>query len=85
MDKLVICVAEHNLSKTKELIKQGYDLNKPYNEHEFTPFTLAVAQKFQVSFINELIKLGADVNQHIKDGRTPIMLSCISRTSPIKT
>ena len=43
---------------------------------------MAVAQKFQVSFINELIKLGADVNQPIKDGRTPIMLSCISRTSP---
>ena len=82
MDKLVIRVAEQNLSKIKELVKQGYDLNKPYNEHGFTPFTLAVAQKFQVSFINELIKLGGDVNQPIKDGRTPIMLSCISRTSP---
>ena len=82
MDKLVIRVAEQNLSKIKELVKQGYDLNKPYNEHGWTPFTLAVAQKFQVSFINELIKLGGDVNQPIKDGRTPIMLSCISRTSP---
>lgn len=29
-----------------------------------------------------MIKLGADVNQPIKDARTPIMLSCISRTSP---
>ena len=45
-------------------------------------FTLAVAQKFQVSFINELIKLGGDINQPIKDGRTPIMLSCISRKYP---
>ena len=82
MDKLVIRVAEQNLSKIKELVKQGYDLNTPYNEYGFTPFTLAVAQKFQVSFINELIKLGADVNQPIKDGRTPIMLSCISRQYP---
>ena len=82
MDTLVIRVAEQNLSKIKELVKQGYDLNAPYNEHGFTPFTLAVAQKFQVSFINELIKLGGDVNQPIKDGRTPLMLSCISRTSP---
>ena len=82
MDKLVIRVAEQNLSKIKELIKQGYDLNAPYNEHGFTPFTLAVAQKFQVSFINELIKLGADVNQPIKDGRTPLMLSCVSRKYP---
>ena len=82
MDKLVIRVAEQNLSKIKELIKQGYDLNAPYNEYGFTPFTLAVAQKFQVSFINELIKLGGDVNQPIKDGRTPIMLSCISRQYP---
>ena len=82
MDKLVIRVAEQNLSKIKELVKQGYDLNTPYNEHGFTPFTLAVAQKFQVSFINELIKLGGDVNQPIKDGRTPLMLSCISRQYP---
>ena len=82
MDKLVIRVAEQNLSKIKELINQGYDLNKPYNEHGWTPFTLAVAQKFQVSFINELIKLGGDVNQPIKDGRTPIMLSCLSRKYP---
>jgi len=43
---------------------------------------LAVAQKFQVSFINELIKLGGDVNQPIKDNRTPIMLSCIARKYP---
>jgi ankyrin repeat protein len=82
MDKLVIRVAEQNLSKIKELVKQGYDLNAPYNEHGFTPFTLAVAQKFQVSFINELIKLGGDVNQPIKDGRTPLMLSCLSRKYP---
>lgn len=82
MDKLVIRVAEQNLTKIKELINQGYDLNKPYNEHGWTPFTLAVAQKFQVSFINELIKLGGDINQPIKDGRTPIMLSCISRQYP---
>ena len=59
-----------------------YDLNTPYNEHGWTPFTLAVAQKFQVSFINELIKLGGDINQPIKDGRTPLMLSCISRKYP---
>lgn len=82
MDKLVIRVAEQNLTKIKELINQGHDLNKPYNEHGWTPFTLAVAQKFQVSFINELIKLGGDINQPIKDGRTPIMLSCLSRKYP---
>ena len=82
MDKLVIRVTEQNLTKIKELVKQGYDLNKPYNEHGWTAFTLAVAQKFQVSFINELIKLGGDINQAIKDGRTPLMLSCISRKYP---
>ena len=82
MDKLVIRVAEQNLSKIKELINQGYDLNTPYNEYGFTPFTLAVAQKFQVSFINELIKLGGNVNQPIKDGRTPLILSCLSRKYP---
>ena len=82
MDKLVIRIAEQNLTKIKELINQGYDLNTPYNEHGWTPFTLAVAQKFQVSFINELIKLGGDINQPIKDGRTPLMLSCLSRKYP---
>lgn len=82
MDKLVISVAGQNLTEIKALIKQGYNLNTPYNEDGWTPFTLAVAQKFQVSFINELIKLGGDINQPIKDGRTPLMLSCISRKYP---
>ena len=82
MDKLVIRVAEQNLTKIKELINQGYDLNAPYNEYGWTPFTLAVSKKFQVSFINELIKLGGNVNQPIKDGRTPLILSCLSRKYP---
>ena len=82
MDKLVIRVAEQNLTKIKELINQGYDLNAPYNEYGWTPFTLAVSKKFQVSFINELIKLGGDINQPIKDGRTPLMLSCLFRKYP---
>ena len=82
MDKLVISVAGQNLTEIKALINQGYDLNDPYNEHGWTPFTLAVSKKFQVSFINELIKLGGNVNQPIKDGRTPLMLSCLSRNYP---
>ena len=82
MDKLVISVAGQNLAEIKALINQGYDLNDPYNEHGWTPFTLAVSKKFQVSFINELIKLGGNVNQPIKDGRTPLMLSCITRNYP---
>ena len=35
-----------------------------------------------VEVVEELIKLDADVNQPTKEGRTPLMLSCISRTSP---
>ena len=35
-----------------------------------------------VEVVEELIKLDADVNQPIKDGRTPIMLSCLSRQYP---
>ena len=35
-----------------------------------------------VEVVEELIKLGGDINQPIKDGRTPIMLSCISRQYP---
>ena len=35
-----------------------------------------------VEVVEELIKLDADVNQPIKDGRTPLMLSCLSRNYP---
>ena len=35
-----------------------------------------------VEVVEELIKLGGDINQPIKDGRTPIMLSCLSRKYP---
>jgi len=43
--------------------------------------TLAVAQKFQVSFINELIKLGLMLINPSKMAEH-LLLSCISRTSP---
>ena len=45
-------------------------------------FSLAVAQKFQVSFINELIKLGGDVDKPTKKGRTPLIMSYQDRDKP---
>ena len=82
MHELVMSVIERDFDKIKKLLQQGYDLNTPYNEYGYTPFHLAVYHPFPIEVIKELINLGADVNQPIKDGRTPIMLSCISRIYP---
>ena len=80
MDKLVIRVAEQNLTKIKELINQGYDLNTPYNEHSWTPFTLAVAQKFQVSFIIEFQSAGylqISIKSSISMGQVILADTCL--------
>lgn len=82
MHELVMSVIERDFDKIKKLLQQGYDLNTPYNEYGYTPFHLAVYHPFPIEVVKELINLGADVNQPIKDGRTPIMLSCISRIYP---
>jgi ankyrin repeat protein len=82
MNKLLRAFIERDLNKARELIKQGEDLNKPYNDNGWTPFLWLVKEFYEVEIVEEFIKLGGDVNQCTKENLSPLMIAATHRSSP---
>ena len=82
MNELTNSILSMDYERAKELIKQGYDINEPYNELGWTAFHLMVAKYHPVKAVEEFIKLGGDVNKPTKKGRTPVMMSYHDRDKP---
>ena len=61
MNKLLRALIERDLNRARELIKQGEDLNEPYNNNGWTPFLWIVKEFYEVEIVEEFIKLGGDV------------------------
>ena len=73
---------ERDLNKARELIKQGEDLNEPYNNNGWTPFLWLVKEFYEVEIVEEFIKLGGDVNQCTNDNLSLLMIATTHRSSP---
>ena len=82
MNKLLRALIERDLNQARELIKQGEDLNKPYNDNGWTPFLWIVKEFYEEEIVEEFIKLGGDVNQCTKDNLSPLMIAVTHRSSP---
>ena len=82
MNKLLRALIERDLNQARELIKQGEDLNKPYNDNGWTPFLWLVKEFYEVEIVEEFIKLGGDVNLANNQGQTPLMIASQHRSSP---
>ena len=82
MNKLLRALIERDLNRARELIKQGEDLNKAYNEHGWTPFLWLVKEFYEVEIVEEFIKLGGDVNQCTKENLSSLMIAVTHRGSP---
>ena len=82
MNKLLRALIERDLNQARELIKQGEDLNKPYNDNGWTPFLWLVKEFYEVEIVEEFIKLGGGVNQCTKDNLSPLMIATTHRSSP---
>ena len=82
MNKLLRAFIERDLNKARELIKQGENLNEPYNKNGWTPFLWLVKEFYEVEIVEEFIKLGGDVNQCTKESLSPLMIAVTHRTSP---
>ena len=82
MNKLLKAFIERDLKQVRELIKQGEDINKPYNDNGWTPFLWLVKEFYEVEIVEEFIKLGGDVNQCTKENLSPLMIAATHRSSP---
>ena len=82
MNKLLRAFIERDLNRARELIKQGENLNEPYNNNGWTPFLWLVKEFYEVEIVEEFIKLGGDVNQCTKENLSPLMIATIHRSSP---
>ena len=82
MNKLLRALIERDLNRARELIKQGEDLNKAYNDNGWTPFLWLVKEFYEVEIVEEFIKLGGDVNLANNQGQTPLMIASQHRSSP---
>ena len=82
MNKLLRAFIERDLNRERELIKQGENLNEPYNNNGWTPFLWLVKEFYEVEIVEEFIKLGGDVNQCTKENLSPLMIATIHRSSP---
>ena len=62
---------DSNVSKVRDLIKQGADINFKDSDN-ITPLIIAI-KKERHEIIDYLIKNGADINYQDDDGMTPLM------------
>lgn len=82
MNKLLKALIERDLNRARELIKQGENLNEPYNNNGWTPFLWIVKEFYEVEIVEDFIKLGGDVNQCTKENLSPLMIAVTHRSSP---
>ena len=82
MNELLKAILEKDLKKAKELVREGYDLNEPYNEDGWTPFMMLIKEFQDVDTIESFIHLGGDVNKTNNQGESPIMISLAFDNSP---
>ena len=82
MNKLLRALIERDLNQARELIKQGENLNEPYNNNGWTPFLWLVKEFYEAEIVEEFIKLGGDVNQCTNDNLSPLMIATTHRSSP---
>ena len=81
MNKLLRALIERDLNQARELIKQGENLNEPYNNNGWTPFLWLVKEFYEAEIVEEFIKLGGDVNQCTKENLSPLMIAVTHRSS----
>ena len=71
-NKLFIAINDNDLTKMKEIIKNGTNVNiKIKNNYQYTPLHFAATNSI-LPIVNELIKAGADINEPSYNGRTAL-------------
>lgn len=75
-DELTLAVEDHDLSRVKQLLKQGFDVNRR-NAEGFTPLHQAIRRNI-LDISLALLESGADIEAQTSDGWRPLHCAAIS-------
>ena len=71
-----------DLEVIKTSLKNGADVNKPYNVNGYTPFMFACREFYEPEVIELFLKHGGDVYSRNISGDTPFMIAAKKRSNP---
>ena len=58
---LMKALYDMDFERIKSILKQGFDVNEPYNKHGWTPFMWACKEFYEPDIIKAFIQAGGDV------------------------
>ena len=79
---LMKALYSEDLATIKTLLKNGADVNKPYNSNGYTPFMFACREFYEPEVIELFLKYGGDVHSRNISGDTPFMIVAKKRSNP---
>jgi putative ankyrin repeat protein L93 len=79
---LMKALYDMDFKRIKSILKQGFDVNEPYNKHGWTPFMRACKEFYEPDIIKAFIQAGGDVKSRNRNGETPFMIAAVKRSSP---
>ena len=79
---LMKALYDMDFERIKSILKQGFDVNRPYNKHGWTPFMWACKEFYEPDIIKAFIQAGGDVKSRNRNGETPFMIAAVKRSSP---
>ena len=78
---LMKALYDMDLERIKSILKQGFDVNEPYNKHGWTPFMWVCKEFYEPDIIKAFIPAGEDVKSRNRNGETPFMIAAVKRSS----
>ena len=79
---LMKALYDMDFERIKSILKQGFDVNEPYNKHGWTPFMWVCKEFYEPDIIKAFIQAGGDVKSRNRNGETPFMIAAVKRSSP---
>lgn len=79
---LMKALYDMDFERIKSILKQGFNVNEPYNKHGWTPFMWACKEFYEPDIIRAFIQAGGDVKSCNRNGETPFMIAAVKRSSP---
>ena len=79
---LMKALYSEDFATIKTLLKNGADVNKPYNSNGYTPFMFACREFYEPEVIELFLSHGGDVHSRNMSGDTPFMIAAKKRSNP---
>ena len=74
---LMKALYDMDFERIKSILKQGFDVNEPYNKHGWTPYMWACKEFYEPDIIKAFIQAGGDVKSRNRNGETPFMIAAV--------